>query len=919
MTDGPGRNARRLPRALCLCAFVPLCLLAPFVMAAEPPAAPAFAARPAVVKDGDKFRISFAASRETDVAVYIEEAGGGIVRHLAAGLLGKNPPEPLKAGTLAQSVEWDGLDDDGRDVLASGGAGFRARVALGLKAGYGGLAFTDSPGPARITSVLGLATGPDGRLYVLDDRSAILFWPGTALHVLRRDGSYERTLKPFPPNLSPERLKDAGAFRDAEGRLVPLIHRPLGMTFYPCEDEPRQQMAVTPEGHLLLAVRPERLGKRDWCTKEPRLAAIDSDGGIPDETYAGPALFPAKHLFASPRLAVSGDGRYVYLAGVGAAETVKGQGDYPRNAHAVYRVKLPERGPAEVFFGDPETPGGDETHLNVPRNVQADYRQPSPELGLAIDGRGHLLTSDPGNNRVVVLNEKDGSFAGSFPVPDPGWLGVAPRTGAVYVRSGSDIVKFSGWKDAREVCRAPLPAARPRYSHLKSAVSLALDASTEPAVIWLGRESSSADPCVLSRCEDRGDRFGGFEPAVNADAPMPWGLSADPMSQEVCCLRGTVKVSILNEASGKVREVRPKYLKGLAPSQGPGSATFHLGRGGRMYSVAFDVPVCQFDSTTGQGIPFPAPAAQAAGGGLPGTKRTFGPGRACHGLGVDHRGNIYAINPSGKGSGLKVSVFSPEGEPLRTVVHSVLSRGMLGPRVDAAGNIYIAEAIYPSGRLFPEDLDPRVPAGTQPWYAWLYGSVIKFGPAGGGIWPPAWKGGKPQPASLPPDLELDPALKKEHVDVLGHPGGLLVGARWWRFGYSPLEDRWNGGDETCHCTYTDFDADDFGRVFHPDQGRFRAVVLDTNGNEILHFGSYGNQDCCGPESYVPDPREKFFRPRRPDDPGDLKSPFAEPEIAFGWITGLAVTDRYAYVADALNRRVLRVKLDYAADETVAFP
>jgi hypothetical protein len=128
-----------------------------------------------------------------------------------------------------------------------------------------------------------------------------------------------------------------------------------------------------------------------------------------------------------------------------------------------------------------------------------------------------------------------------------------------------------------------------------------------------------------------------------------------------------------------------------------------------------------------------------------------------------------------------------------------------------------------------------------------------------------------------------------------------------------------GGGCHCHCTGCDFDVDDFGRSFAPDNGRQRVTVLDTNGNVIVHIGAYGNQDYCGPESYVPDPKEKFLRPRRPDDPKDLKSPFAEPEVAFNFIVGLAVTDKYAYVADCANRRCLRIKLDYAATETVAAP
>jgi hypothetical protein len=127
------------------------------------------------------------------------------------------------------------------------------------------------------------------------------------------------------------------------------------------------------------------------------------------------------------------------------------------------------------------------------------------------------------------------------------------------------------------------------------------------------------------------------------------------------------------------------------------------------------------------------------------------------------------------------------------------------------------------------------------------------------------------------------------------------------------------GGAQCHRTYTDFDTDDFGRSFVMDQLRFRISVVDTNGNVVRHIGAYGNQDFCGPDSYVLDPKEKYYRPRKSDDPKDLKSPFAEPEIAFSWIVSAAVTDRNLYVADSVNRRVLRVKLDYAAVETAAVP
>src|SRR6185369_18032005 len=86
-------------------------------VAADAP--PAFTKKPTAVKAGDMVKIEFTVDRETDVAVHVEDADGKTVRHLAGGVLGKNPPEPLKPNALAQSLEWDGKADYGKP--AAGG------------------------------------------------------------------------------------------------------------------------------------------------------------------------------------------------------------------------------------------------------------------------------------------------------------------------------------------------------------------------------------------------------------------------------------------------------------------------------------------------------------------------------------------------------------------------------------------------------------------------------------------------------------------------------------------------------------------------------------------------------------------------------------------------------------------------------
>jgi len=61
-----------------------------------------FVKKPVARADGDQVRLEFAVSAFTDVEVAILDAQGKVVRHLAAGVLGKNAPPPLQKDSMAQ-------------------------------------------------------------------------------------------------------------------------------------------------------------------------------------------------------------------------------------------------------------------------------------------------------------------------------------------------------------------------------------------------------------------------------------------------------------------------------------------------------------------------------------------------------------------------------------------------------------------------------------------------------------------------------------------------------------------------------------------------------------------------------------------------------------------------------------------------
>lgn len=205
--------------------------------------------------------------------MFIEDANGKILRHLVAGVLGANAPEPLKPG-LAQSIEWDGKADNGKPV---GDEPFKVRVALGLEVKYEKIAIRDEQ---ALNNIRGLAVGLGGTVYVLDVPGGAV-WQGEQITAFGRDGRYRRNVMPFPANLPMEKVEDLAAM-ELRGGVDPIVqgHR---LKLFPGRNAPRKTgMAVTPESKALLRLTGGGNGSS-------HIEAVGTDGSVVWSDVAGPA------------------------------------------------------------------------------------------------------------------------------------------------------------------------------------------------------------------------------------------------------------------------------------------------------------------------------------------------------------------------------------------------------------------------------------------------------------------------------------------------------------------------------------------------------------------------------------------------------------------------------------------------------
>ena len=831
-----------------------------------------FRVSPTATKKGDRVTIAFTLSKPTDVEISVLDGQGNVVRHLAAGVLGgkNSPPEPLKPG-LAQSLVWDGKDDFGK---AAKKGPLKVRVRAGLDIKLGGFVGADA---YRFGTTNSLATDEDGRLYVMA-------YQGPAnqntitLRVFQPNGSYQRTLMPFPSNLPPDALPDIARW-DAKAQV-----------FYARNHSSTNPASTRGRGETpgLSVPRPR---EASWWSAARRSIDFIPRWQREGET-AGDVVAPGEAEM--PQLAQHPGRRLCPTAVTCITQTLPASvydGKKPSDIDA----KWPQ---GRVYRHDTSNPGTDPQpffDLTLPDFTAKPYWMPSAwdkktaAGGLAVDAKGNVLVGDLVNQEVVEISP-EGKKISATKVPWPDRVLVDGKTDTLYVCS-------------LPVSRAGKPPAKVlkvvgRGSGAKIVAEYQLKRTGEPdlafgkvkgkGVIWV----TAGDGVVC--LADNDAQFAEVPAAFNATPESQDAfnrIAVDWGRDEVYSSDGVNRMWRYDGLTGKGGLLKKDGKTFWMTDVSVGYDGLLYARTGEGFSGAFERLARDL-----RPAPFPETKTHVLS---PYIYSRYGVGFSEHGIGVGPQGQTY-LSWMYDWNKYLVGGFGGDGKPLpgkylkgkikedsyKRGLPRTLDSAIVGPlpasngglRVDLQGNIYLGMRLRPADHQLPPNFakDPAFDAWT--------GCIVKFGPEGGTI----TNTGDDQPTKGLPTVAMN------------HKG-VIAGAKRIYPGISSFSGGGYGANSSvCVCRVPRFDLDRFGRIYFPSVVTHAVTILDNAGNEVKTFGTYGNFDS------------QYVLPGFPDG----KPVVSTSPIPFSWPSAVGVSKSHIYVGDVGNRRIVRLNFAYAVESVI---
>ena len=889
----------------------------------------------------DDYEISFASKDYCDVAVAIEDRKGRIIKHLAAGLLGPEAPEPLLKNSLTQTLRWDGKDDYGqypRDL-----SGWRVRVSLGLKVAFEHVC--DDYHPKNNTGNIPAVGADEDGVYVLS-----IGWGCSTVRMFDHQGNYLRTVYPFPrdkieefPDLPYEDYpdgahvprKDYGSWADFVG-----FDNPEGAP-------PPKVTMVVHDGRIVLT-----------AATNNGLVYFGTDGGAAGELpLYGPEPFHRGKIgryestlrsfypVVPRRLAASPDGKWLYITCV----YIKPVGGPlpPHFLHGFWRIPFAATSDLEsaktCFIGEGMTPGTDPDQLNTPK-------------GIATDSQGRIYVCDHLGDRISVFTP-EGKPIKTIPVQRPDWINVHPQTGEIYLLScpkrvrehtgygyGSgevfELVKLGSLENPKILARQRFTIPTNGFEPL-----MTMDLWAERPTAWV-----VVGPGSLSLYEDRGDEFvfkanfrqelkedwrhvpvlfpsGRRAPQMSEGAPARVRVFHDPARNDLYCGWGSSfsQLRRYNPETGKLDAfVMLPFDAEDAAFDGRGYLYLRETRqSGVRQSIA------RFDPVSMEEVPFDYGEElfipwwnRPTRGAIETPMMSFGRFHDC-GLAVSKTGEVYVFGKNtqiGFKSNMHGNVLHEGGTILKGTGglfgwtyspgdNRYLPQRYPGRFLNIANLVFVYRAVRQlkladaiqgithasrgigtdmKGNIFICTSDTGIVYG-QPYghpFSGNRGVLFKFPPTGG-----RFLGEKTQ-------VSLKELPDRPHDLISSYFSGgnqrvWVEGVEWYFPGIGTVSHM------GCRCMKNRFAVDYFGRIFVPEPDRYSVSVLDNSGMVILRFGHYGNADSAGSDSAVP---------------------IGGDEIAFAHTPHLAVdTDNRLFAMDMWNKRIVSIKLSYHAEQRAPLP
>ncbi|PCJ58196.1 MAG: hypothetical protein COA79_13980 [Planctomycetota bacterium] len=701
-------------------------------------------------------------------------------------------------------------------------------------------------------------------------------------------------------------------------------------------------------------------GKRKIALVYHYLNRLTSDGDTGGLPLQGPNVcFSVKKGGSSIKVgptsaAFSPDGKYVYLTGyMWQRGGNKGSSD---SFHVVMRIEYDKQDEPTVFVGHKKAAGGwgkGNDQLCVPTSV-------------ACDSKGRVYVADYVNNRIQVFSS-DAKYLKTIPAKYPGALQVDPLNGEITVASfratGCSykviketkldyrklkpmLTKFGSFENLVKPISQLLPAISIGYkggwiSTNGQPLQMAIDFYHKEKPLWIvGRKmtvsvaeanwmGSGGIWSHLSGWAKRGIRIYTFQ-KEKWNVLKDFALTAVKKVKRVTPSSFSRQRLLVNPTDGKLFVIEEQTGAGKSfstilkvdPNSGnisdyklPHDCEDMLFDIDGLVYLKTDFEITRYDPKTWQQINWdygverktirfstsgsdPAASAMSAlplPGKRPGWYHSSGFGISpkghlaviCH---VKHKDtkkspkrakDRYAVQgvstkyePSlyeGRSGTRVIMVFNKHGNLIRDDAAPGMTNAD-GISVDGDGSIYVMVA------------SPRVLDGKR-YFNKKSETIIKL----------KSKDVKFISANQEAPLPLSEGMKpKRKADLYKTSAGdtWVNGAEWFYGGVG-----YGGQGGSCTCWHARFKLDYFGRSFAPETRRFNVAVLDTKGNLIMRIGKYGNVDDGKPT-------DSSGGPKKTNSIGG-----DEVSLMHAAYVGIH-SDRYLYIHDAGNGRILSVKLGY---------